>query len=73
MLVTLLAYHVIMCHTPFVCVFPYSKYVIDLSQQKASVEKLVALRAVCCSALTQFILNDANAQLVVQVSSSICS
>lgn len=31
-------------------------------------EKVVALRAVCCSALTQLVLNDTNAQLIVQVS-----
>ena len=29
--------------------------------------KEIALRAVCCSALTQLVLNDANAQLIVQV------
>ena len=30
-------------------------------------EKAVALRAVCCAALTQLVLNDANAQLIMQV------
>ncbi len=30
-------------------------------------DKEIALKAVCCSALTQLVLNDANAQLLVQV------
>lgn len=44
-----------------------SKHVISGSQSKETQEKLIALRAVCCSALTQLVLNDANAQLIVQV------
>lgn len=45
-----------------------SKHVSDGSEVKGIREKLIALRAVCCSALTQLVLNDANAQLIVQVS-----
>ena len=51
-------------HTSHMC----SKHVIGDAQSLTTQEKLLALRAVCCSALTQLVLNDANAQLIVQVS-----
>ena len=38
----------------------------SLSQEAA--DKVLSLKAACCSAITQLVLNDSNAQLVVQVS-----
>lgn len=65
-------------HTPYSLLLIMnmcSKHVGDgaeVKEVKAAEERVVALRAVCCSTLTQLVLNDANAQLIVQVRLHTC-